>query len=121
RPSECQHVGMDIYEDARTVSRADLAAWLRQVASQLETGQIFYGAAGTVAVADQVYCELEIEQEGNDEFSIEIEFSWVNPKAAPAVEAAAVETEKATKAETDDAETDNAETDEEPAGASPAA
>ena len=81
---------MDIYEDARTVSRADLAAWLRQLASQLETtGQIFYGAAGTIAVADQVRCELEIEQEGEDEFSVEIEFSWVTPKAAEAVEPAA--------------------------------
>ncbi|TCB98443.1 amphi-Trp domain-containing protein [Micromonospora zingiberis] len=80
---------MDIYEDERTVSRADLAAWLRQVASQLETGQVFYGAAGTIAVADQVHCELEIEQEGKDEFSIEIEFSWVNPKADPPAEEAA--------------------------------
>ncbi|GGM28148.1 MULTISPECIES: amphi-Trp domain-containing protein [Micromonospora] len=74
---------MDIYEDARTVSRADLAAWLRQVASQLEsTGQIFYGAAGTIAVADEVHCELEIEQEDEDEFSVEIEFSWARPKTA---------------------------------------
>lgn len=78
---------MDIYDDARTVSRADLAAWLRQLASQLETGgQIFYGAAGTVAVADEVRCELEIEREGEDEFSVEIEFSWVTPKAAEAAE-----------------------------------
>lgn len=74
---------MDIYEDARTVSRADLAAWLRQLASQLETtGQVFYGAAGTIAVADQVRCELEIEQEDDDEFSIEIEFSWARPAKA---------------------------------------
>ncbi|MFI6822832.1 amphi-Trp domain-containing protein [Micromonospora sp. NPDC050187] len=80
---------MDIYEDARTVSRADLAAWLRQLASQLETGQVFYGAAGTIAVADQVRCELEIEQEDQDEFSIEIEFSWVNPKAAATTDASA--------------------------------
>ncbi|MGC5051418.1 amphi-Trp domain-containing protein [Micromonospora sp. DT48] len=74
---------MDIYEDERTVSRTDLAAWLRQVASQLESGQVFYGAAGAITVADEVRCELEIEQEGADEFSIEIEFSWVNPKAEP--------------------------------------
>ena len=80
---------MDIYEDARTVSRADLAAWLRQVANQLETGQIFYGAAGTISVADQVECELEIEQEGKDEYSVEIEFSWTNPKATPTAEPAA--------------------------------
>ncbi len=90
---------MDIYEDARTVSRADLAAWLRQVASQLETGQIFYGAAGAIAVADQVHCELEIEQEGKDEFSIEIEFSWVNPKATPTE--AHVEADKVTMDEAD--------------------
>lgn len=74
---------MDIYEDARTVSRADLVAWLRQLANQLEsTGQVFYGAAGTIAVADQVRCELEIEQEDDDEFSVEIEFSWVRPTRA---------------------------------------
>lgn len=72
---------MDIYEDARTVSRADLAAWLRQLASQLETsGQVFYGAGGAIGVPEQVRCELEIEQDGPDEFAIEIEFSWVNPK-----------------------------------------
>lgn len=75
------------------MSRADLAAWLRQMANQLETtGQLFYGAAGTVAVADQVRCELEIEQEGGDEFSVEIEFSWVNlttvETAEPATETA---------------------------------
>ncbi|GAA0363589.1 hypothetical protein GCM10009541_02300 [Micromonospora gifhornensis] len=87
---------MDIYEDERTVSRADLAAWLRQVANQLETGQIFYGAAGTLAVADQVNCELEIEQEGKDEYSVEIEFSWTNPKATPAAEPVA---EKAAEAD----------------------
>ncbi|MFC6022006.1 amphi-Trp domain-containing protein [Plantactinospora solaniradicis] len=73
---------MEIYEDARTVSRADLAAWLRQLASQLESGaQIFYGAAGTVTVADQVHCELEIERE-DGEISVEIEFSWASPEAA---------------------------------------
>ncbi|WP_204032346.1 amphi-Trp domain-containing protein [Micromonospora qiuiae] len=112
---------MDIYEDDRTVSRADLAAWLRQVANQLETGQIFYGAAGTIAVADQVHCELEIEQEGKDEFSIEIEFSWVNPKAsAPAKPVE--EVEKADDAENTD-EAGSAETDvnEKPAAALPAA
>ncbi|TDB99768.1 amphi-Trp domain-containing protein [Micromonospora fluostatini] len=92
---------MDIYEDARTVSRADLAAWLRQVASQVEAGQVFYGAAGTVAVADQVECELEIEQEGPDEFSIEIEFSWTNPKATPAAEPTA-EAEQPAEAESDE-------------------
>ncbi|MFD6753674.1 amphi-Trp domain-containing protein [Micromonospora gifhornensis] len=94
---------MNIYEDERTVSRADLAAWLRQVANQLETGQIFYGAAGTLAVADQVNCELEIEQEGKDEYSVEIEFSWTNPKATPAAEPVA---EKA--AEEDSADEDPA-------------
>lgn len=73
---------MEIYEDARTVTRGDLAAWLRQLASQLESGaQIFYGAAGTVAVADQVHCELEIERE-DGEISVEIEFSWPSPEPA---------------------------------------
>ncbi|MFE0592182.1 amphi-Trp domain-containing protein [Micromonospora echinospora] len=96
---------MDIYEDARTVSRADLAAWLRQLASQLETtGQVFYGAAGAIAVADQVRCELEIEQEDQDEFSIEIEFSWVNPKAATATDAPGVRKAEAATEEPESAE-----------------
>ncbi|MET8120603.1 amphi-Trp domain-containing protein [Micromonospora sp. NPDC005189] len=82
--------GMDIYEDARTVSRADLAAWLRQLAHQLESdGRIFYGAGGAVTVADTVRCELEIERESETELSVEIEFSWTvaaPPKAADEVE-----------------------------------
>jgi amphi-Trp domain-containing protein len=94
---------MDIFEDARTVSRTDLAAWLRQLANQLEdTGQIFYGAAGTVTVADQVQCELEIEAE-DDEFSIEIEFSWTKPKAVEATEAA-VQSDPAEKSQDAEAE-----------------
>ncbi|HEX6969460.1 MAG TPA: amphi-Trp domain-containing protein [Micromonosporaceae bacterium] len=69
---------MDIFEDARMVSRADLAAWLRQLADHLESsGKIFYGAAGVVAVADRVHCEFEIEQEKDgSELSVEIEFTW---------------------------------------------
>ncbi|MEH0927724.1 amphi-Trp domain-containing protein [Micromonospora sp. CPCC 205558] len=79
--------GMDIYEDARTVSRSDLAAWLRQLAHQLESdGRLYYGAAGAVSVADTVRCELEIEQESETELSVEIEFSWTVPTSAPAVE-----------------------------------
>ncbi|WP_167524915.1 amphi-Trp domain-containing protein [Micromonospora taraxaci] len=78
---------MDIYEDARTVSRSDLAAWLRQLASQLESdGRIFYGAAGSVSVADTVRCELEIEQESETEVSVEIEFSWTVPTSGQAVD-----------------------------------
>ncbi|MGW2625942.1 amphi-Trp domain-containing protein [Micromonospora taraxaci] len=81
--------GMDIYEDARTVSRSDLAAWLRQLASQLESdGRIFYGAAGSVSVADTVRCELEIEQESETEVSVEIEFSWTVPTSGQAVDEA---------------------------------
>ncbi|RAO45637.1 hypothetical protein GAR06_03151 [Micromonospora saelicesensis] len=72
--------GMDIYEDSRTVSRSDLAAWLRQLANQLESdGRLFYGAAGAVTVADTVRCELEIERENETEVSVEIEFSWTEP------------------------------------------
>lgn len=71
---------MDIYEDSRTVSRSDLAAWLRQLANQLESdGRLFYGAAGAVTVADTVRCELEIERESETEVSVEIEFSWTEP------------------------------------------
>ncbi|MFG3642168.1 amphi-Trp domain-containing protein [Micromonospora sp. NPDC047762] len=77
--------GMDIYEDARTVSRSDLAAWLRQLANQLEAdGRLFYGAAGAVSVADTVRCELEIERESETEVSVEIEFSWIEPTSTPA-------------------------------------
>ncbi|RQX10874.1 hypothetical protein DLJ58_10165 [Micromonospora arida] len=73
-------VDMDIYEDSRTVSRSDLAAWLRQLANQLESdGRLFYGAAGAVTVADTVRCELEIERESETEVSVEIEFSWTEP------------------------------------------
>ncbi|MFI7660976.1 amphi-Trp domain-containing protein [Micromonospora parva] len=74
---------MDIYEDSRTVSRSDLAAWLRQLANQLESdGRLFYGAAGAVTVADTVRCELEIERESETEVSVEIEFSWTEPAHA---------------------------------------
>lgn len=75
---------MDIFEDERMVSRADLAAWLRQLAAQLESeGRIFYGAGGSVAVAEQVECELEIESsKGGTELSVEIEFTWSVPEAA---------------------------------------
>ncbi|MER7893829.1 amphi-Trp domain-containing protein [Micromonospora sp. NPDC094482] len=86
--------GMDIYEDARTVSRADLAAWLRQLANQLDSdGRVYYGAAGAVAVADKVRCELEIERESETEFSVEIEFSWTQPAPVKAAD----EEEKAAK------------------------
>ncbi|WP_433267441.1 amphi-Trp domain-containing protein [Micromonospora vinacea] len=88
---------MDIYEDSRTVSRSDLAAWLRQLASQLESdGRLFYGAAGAVTVADTVRCELEIERENETEVSVEIEFSWTEPapvKAADEEEPAKAEDE----------------------------
>jgi amphi-Trp domain-containing protein len=78
---------MDIYEDSRTVSRSDLAAWLRQLANQLESdGRLFYGAAGAVTVADTVRCELEIERENETEVSVEIEFSWTEPAPVKAAE-----------------------------------
>ncbi|MEU5959772.1 amphi-Trp domain-containing protein [Micromonospora parva] len=89
---------MDIYEDSRTVSRSDLAAWLRQLANQLESdGRLFYGAAGAVTVADTVRCELEIERESETEVSVEIEFSWTEPARAT-VAAEAAEAAKAAKA-----------------------
>ncbi|MEU8253571.1 amphi-Trp domain-containing protein [Micromonospora inaquosa] len=78
---------MDIYEDSRTVSRSDLAAWLRQLANQLESdGRLFYGAAGAVTVADTVRCELEIERESETEVSVEIEFSWTEPARVKAAD-----------------------------------
>ncbi|WP_030487334.1 amphi-Trp domain-containing protein [Micromonospora chokoriensis] len=96
---------MDIYEDSRTVSRADLAGWLRQLANQLESdGRIFYGAAGAVAVADKVKCELEIERENETEVSVEIEFSWTEPapvKAADEVEETTKEADEVEQPEKD--------------------
>ncbi|WP_329108763.1 amphi-Trp domain-containing protein [Micromonospora sp. NBC_01699] len=119
---------MQIYEDARTVSRADLAAWLRQLASQLESGgQIFYGAAGAVTVAEQVRCELEIERESATEISVEIEFSWTAPEAAASADEAETESEEdeeegeegpATEEGTPDTEAEPAEA--KPAEAKPA-
>ncbi|NUO59511.1 MAG: amphi-Trp domain-containing protein, partial [Hamadaea sp.] len=67
---------MEIFEDSRVISRHDLAAWLRAIADQLDSGgKVFFGAGGTVSVADNVHCELEIESEG-PETSIEIEVTW---------------------------------------------
>ncbi len=81
-PSVCEHAPMEIFEDSRTVSRADLAAWLRQMAGQLESdGKVLFGAAGSVAVSDEVHCEFEIES-SDDETSIEIEFTWTGAAAA---------------------------------------
>jgi amphi-Trp domain-containing protein len=78
---------MTIYEDERTISRSDLAAWLRQLADQLDAeGQIFYGAGGRLVVADQVRCELEIEREDDSEISVEIEFAWSSTEPGPAAE-----------------------------------
>src|SRR5687767_6391981 len=76
-------LGMEIFEDSRVVSRSDLAAWLRQLAGQLESdGKVLFGAAGSVTVGDEVQCELEIESSGS-ETSIEIEFSWKGAVAQP--------------------------------------
>lgn len=102
-------VSMHIYEDARTVSRADLAGWLRQLAHQLESGgQIFYGAAGAVSVADEVRCELEIERESDTEVSVEIEFSWHSPKPVEPVATSAEAEDAEEDAEAEDVEADEA-------------
>lgn len=105
---------MDIFEDERMVSRADLAAWLRQVAAQLDEGRIFYGAAGTLAVADQVTCELEIESDKHGtEWSVEIEFSWTD-RAAGSAPADATAEESAEEDEEEEA--DEADEEEEAEG-----
>ncbi|MDG4808206.1 hypothetical protein O7634_15745 [Micromonospora sp. WMMD1120] len=68
---------------------SDLAAWLRQLANQLESdGRIFYGAAGAVTVADTLRCELEIERESETESSVEIELSWSVPAPVNAADTA---------------------------------
>lgn len=114
--------GMELFEDERVVSRADLAAWLRQLAAQLESdGRIFYGAAGAVAVPDRVNCELEIEQEkGGSELSVEIELSWaVSPKATGSAErvSAADDEEDEEEEEEEGEEEEEEEEEAEPEGA----
>ena len=75
------HDRMKIYEDERTVARSDFAAWLRQLADQLDSdGQVFYGAGGRLTVADEVRCEVEVERNGGADMSLEIEFTWTSPE-----------------------------------------
>ena len=95
-------LAMEIFEDSRVISRHDLAAWLRAIADQLDSGgKVFFGAGGTVAVAENVHCELEIESEGS-ETSIEIEVTWQSAKSE-SVESAK-DTESAESAESSAAE-----------------
>jgi amphi-Trp domain-containing protein len=103
---------MEIFEDARTVSRADLAAWLRQMAGQLESdGKVRFGAAGVVTVGDEVHCELEIESSGS-EMSIEIEFSWKGAAASGEAKVSAADAEEDAGSD-DDADEDEDEGEEE--------
>ena len=95
---------MKIFEDSRKVSRADLAAWLRQLAGQLESdGKVLFGAAGSVTVGDDVHCELEIEGSGS-ETSIEIEFTWTGVAAAEEAEESESDEDEAEEAEAEEAE-----------------
>jgi amphi-Trp domain-containing protein len=99
---------MEIFEDARTVSRADLAAWLRQMAGQLESdGKVRFGAAGVVTVGDEVHCELEIESSGS-EMSIEIEFSWKGAAASGEAKVSAADADEDAGSD-DDADEDEGE------------
>jgi amphi-Trp domain-containing protein len=82
-----------IHEDHRTLSRAELAAELRRVASQLESGgTLSYGEAGSIAVPEQIQREVEIEQTKDGagyKFDIEIKWTAVPSRA----HAAALDTE----------------------------
>lgn len=89
-----------LFEDTRTLSRIDLAAWFHELASQLESGRdLSFGEAGTaghVAVADETVRELEIEQSkdgSKTKLEIEIEWTGANPAALEA-ESADIEAER---------------------------
>ncbi|WP_162907171.1 amphi-Trp domain-containing protein [Allorhizocola rhizosphaerae] len=100
---------MEIFEDERTVSRADLAAWLRQMAGQLELdGKVMFGAAGAVTVGDEVHCELEIESSGS-KTSIEIEFSWTGAGASGTVKDSKAEADEDEGEEEEDEESEGEE------------
>lgn len=83
-----------LFEESRALSRIDLATWLHDLATQLESGSdLSFGeaeTAGHVAVADETLRELEIEQsKDGSRTKLEIEIEWTGagpavPKAAPA-------------------------------------
>jgi amphi-Trp domain-containing protein len=106
---------MNIYEDERTVVRSDLAAWLRQLADQLDSeGQVYYGAGGRLTVADEVKCELEIERENDSEMSLEIEFSWSSPEQGNGARAAADQGDEDAEETEEPQDRDDSEENEEP-------
>lgn len=67
-----------IHEDHRMLARADLAAELHRIATQLEAGQdVSYGINGSITVPDEVERELEIEQtKDGSGIKFGIEFKW---------------------------------------------
>ncbi|MFF3573630.1 amphi-Trp domain-containing protein [Nocardia jiangxiensis] len=74
-----------IYQDHRTLTRAELADELRRLAGDLEAGgELGYaGMGGAVSVPPQVIRELEIERSKDDTgWKVEVEFAWADRQSA---------------------------------------
>ncbi|HTM85763.1 MAG TPA: amphi-Trp domain-containing protein [Mycobacterium sp.] len=73
-----------IHKEKRMTNRAGVAAELRRLADELESGgNISYGAGGSLAVPDQLEQEFEIEREDRGssvEYEVEFELKWYVPK-----------------------------------------
>jgi amphi-Trp domain-containing protein len=72
-----------LFEAEQTLSRADVATYLRTVADKLEeNGALDFSAANqsaTVEVPDHVKFEIDLEREADDsaaEISLEFELEW---------------------------------------------
>lgn len=71
-------------EQKVTLSRAEVATWLGDLACALEEGSaVRIGLSAppvTLEVPDRLRCELEIESDG-DEVELEIELTWSRPRS----------------------------------------
>jgi amphi-Trp domain-containing protein len=73
-----------LFEYEQTLDRADVAAYLREMADKLDAdGQLELTAGGpstTVSVPARVEMEVEVERrprdDGSDKMQLEIELSW---------------------------------------------
>jgi amphi-Trp domain-containing protein len=73
-----------LFEYEQTLDRADVAAYLREMADRLDAdGQLELAAGGpstTVSVPARVEMEVEVERrprnDGSDKMELEIELSW---------------------------------------------
>lgn len=89
-----------LFEYETTASRADAAAWLRELADRLAADATmhfrFDSEEHIIGVADPIDIEVEVTHE-DDRTKLEVEFHWTG--GAPALEAAshsAIETERST-------------------------